>query len=424
MRIGYLVSQYPAPSHTFIRREIAALREHGLDIQTFSVRPPRPEEIMSEADQLDLDATAYILPAGLGKLFIGNLKWLLRRPGRYFSGLALALRHRNPGVKAFVYAVFYFLEGILLAENLKRRGVEHLHNHFANPASHVAMVASHLLGIPMSMTLHGLCDFDYPAGPLLDEKISACSFVACATQYGMAQAMRQSNPANWDRLLVVRCGIDLESLPTVKVSTQNPERPFRFVSVGRLSPEKGQLGLLSAFSRACGSGLDAELVLVGDGPDRTHIESCIERLGLTERVTMLGRLPEARTLEEIAKSDALVLSSFMEGLPVVLMEALALQVPTIAPTVAGIPELITHRESGMLFSAGDWNELTRCLVELANDEQLRVDIAVRGRRRVEQDFEIKRAVLPIAERLHSQASAPEQQTWIPQVAAVQPVEVV
>lgn len=397
MRIAYLISQYPAPSHTFIRREISALRRLGFTITIFSVRPPKPEEIMADSDRRDHDETTYILPVRPLRLVAACLRQLTRNPKIFFQALFLALQHRNPGLRAMLYGFFYFLEGVLLADHLERQRISHLHNHFANPASHVAMVASCLLKIPLSMTLHGLCDFDYPAGPLLDKKIEACAFVACATQYGVAQAMRQSDPSRWHKLVTVRCGVDLERLPAASPRALSSHSQLRIICVGRLAAEKGQLGLVDAFHKACQQGLRACLVLVGDGPDRKSIEERVERYDLWDRVEILGRLPEERTLEEISRSDVLVLASFMEGLPVVLMEAMALRVPVIAPTIAGIPELVIHKKTGLLFTAGDWDQLAERMIELSVEPEMRLQIASEGFIKVEKSFELNQAVRPLAE---------------------------
>jgi len=385
MKVAYLVSQYPAPSHTFIRREVAALRKRGLALEMFSVRRPPPGDLMSEVDRADHDETTYLLPAGPLAVLGNNLRMFLRAPGAYLGALAFSLRHRNAGARELLYAVFYFLEGMLLAEQLRRREVGHLHNHFANAASHVALVATRYLRIPLSLTLHGECDFDSRAGPLLGAKIRESSFVACATQYGMAQAMRLSEPAHWRKLCVVRCGVQLDRLP--RPQPRDAARrggPVRIICVGRLSPEKGQLGLVDAFALARRRGLDAELVLVGDGPDRAAVEARIAAAGLERHVKLLGRQPEARTLEETGRSDILVLASFMEGLPVVLMEAMALGVPVIAPVVAGIPELVEHGETGLLFTAGDWDQLAERMRTLGADAALRARLAAAARRRVEE----------------------------------------
>ena len=396
MRIAYLVSQYPAPSHTFIRREVKALRAQGVDIQMFSIRPPAQAEVMSDVDQRDKDETFYVLPPRAGLTLRANAKMLLKNPKRYLGALRTSFGHRNPGLRNFVYAGFYFLEGMILAEQIQDRGVEHLHGHFANASSHAALAAVKYTGIGWSMSLHGLDDFDYPGGTLLGDKIKHTTFVACVTEYGRAQAMRLSNPKDWHKLFIARCGIELDKLPQRPKPVERDR--LRFICVARLSPEKGVLGLLDAFAEAKQKGLNADLVLVGDGRDRAAVEAKIGQLGLSGDVELKGRLPEKRTLEEIARSDVLVLASFMEGLPVVLMEALALYVPVIAPCITGIPELVVNGETGLLFAAGNWSELADRMIQMAGDGETRRRMAEAGHARILEEFDIDRSVRPLLER--------------------------
>jgi glycosyltransferase involved in cell wall biosynthesis len=199
--------------------------------------------------------------------------------------------------------------------------------------------------------------------------------------------------------MIVRCGLDLRTLPPARTARERTRSNLvRLICVGRLAAEKGQVGLLQAFAKASADIQNVELILVGDGPERARVEAAIAELGLRDRVQLRGRLPEFETLEEIAQSDVLVLSSFMEGLPVVLMEALALSVPVVAPCVAGIPELVEDGVNGLLFAPGDWNKLADCLRRILADAALRERLAAPGRARIEQEFEISRAVLPLVER--------------------------
>lgn len=392
-RVGYLVSQYPAPSHTFIRREIDAIRRAGIDVETFSIREPPPHDLLSDRDEQDRNETWYVLPVSPLRLLKTNVRQLVRHPVRYLDTFKASLEHRVPGARSLVWAIFYFLEGMRLSRELERRGVEHLHDHFANPAAHAGYAAVRYLGIGWSLTLHGLSDFDYPGGLLLEDKIRAARFVACVTHFGRAQAMRLSDPELWHKLFIARCGIELDKIPAREPNNGRLE----IVCVGRLSPEKGQLGLVEAFKRATDRGLDANLTLVGDGPDQKRVEDKIREYALGDRITMPGRKSEAEALVAIAKSDVLVLASFMEGLPVVLMEALALEVPVIAPCIAGIPELIEDNVTGLLFSAGDWGELAEQLVRLGSDAELRQRLGRAGHQRIIQEFDIDRAVAPLIE---------------------------
>jgi glycosyltransferase involved in cell wall biosynthesis len=395
MRIAYLVSQYPAASHTFIRREIEALRARGAAIDTFSIREPSPNERTSVADKAAFDSTFYVLPFDLPRLFGAHTSALAQKPLRYLRTLRLAVHHRVPGVKAFAWSLAHFAEAILLASELERRGVEHVHNHFANSGANVGFLVTRFLDLPWSLTLHGISETDYPAGVVLPAKLEAANFAACVSHFGKAQAMRIVSPEHWAKFTIVRCALDLTTLPGKQPASR---LRLRLICVGRLSPEKGYIGLLEAFAAARARGDDAELVIVGDGPDRALIEQKIEQLNLKDAVLMRGRLSEPETLAEIAASDALVLASFMEGLPVVLMEAMALGLPVIAPRVAGVPELVENGVHGLLFAPSAWNELAECLHKLISDSELRAQLSMANRARIEAEFEINKAVVPLEQR--------------------------
>lgn len=399
MRIAYLVSQYPAPSHTFIRREIEALRALGANISTYSIRPPQDVEVVSPADIAERASTYYVLPARPREILL-SLLWALRRPLAFLAALRVAVGHRVPGIKAFFWALFHFVEAMQLARVMHKAGIEHVHNHFANAAANVGFILSHYLAIPHSLTLHGISEFDYPAGPVLPPKLEHAAFVNCISHFTFAQAARMTPPRNWEKMQIVRCGLDLEGVP--EPASPGGER-LRFICVGRMSPEKGQIGLLRAFARAKEKGLNAELLLIGDGPDLQHVRDEIKLLGLSGDCTMLGRQPDTRVLIEVARCDIFVQSSFMEGLPVVLMEAFAVQVPVIAPAVAGIPELVDEH-CGITFPASDWAALERAILRLASlSAQERAAMGAEGRRRIEAEFEIHRAIEPLVPKFVPQA---------------------
>jgi len=400
MRIGYLVSLYPAPSHTFIRREITALRAQGLAIDTFSLRAPTEAERKGAEDRRAFEDTFYLLPMPPARLVRSHLEALASSPLAYARTFGAALKHRVPGVKALGLAVAHFAEAMVLARELDRRGITHLHNHFANSGANVGYLASRYLGLPWSLTLHGISETDYPAGNLLGAKLEAADFAACVSHFGRAQALRLLDPRHWHKLFIVRCALDLRTLPAREPRAL--DAPVRAICVGRLSAEKGHIGLLQAFAKARARGAQhSELVLVGDGPERQRIEDAIAELGLGSCVHLRGRLPENETLREVAQSDVLVLASFMEGLPVVLMEGMALGLPVIAPRVAGVPELVEENTHGLLFAPAAWDELADRLTRLLSDGELRQRLARDGRAKVEREFEITRAVLPLLERYRS-----------------------
>lgn len=391
--IGYLTSQYPATSHTFIRREVSALRRLGVAVATFSVRSPSAAELRAQSDREEAGRTFMLLSQGLATYLRAHLTELVKRPASYVRNLSFALRHRAPGVRAALLAIAHFGEAMLLANELRRRGVGHLHNHFANSAATVGLLASRQAGVGWSFTIHGVSEFDYPAGLTLADKVAEARFVACVSYFGRAQAERLTDPAQWSKLKIVRCGLELDHLPT---PPREASERVRIIAVGRLSAEKGLAGLIDAFARLSPES-GAHLVLVGDGPLKSEIDAQVTRLGLTDRVTLLGRLPEAETLVEIARSDVLVLSSFMEGLPIVLMEALALGKPVIASRVAGIPELVREGETGLLFAPSNWDELATLLERMIHDGELRRTMGARGPGVITRDFDVSQSATALRE---------------------------
>ncbi len=383
-RLAYLTSQYPAASHTFIRREIEALREQGWSIDTFSVRPPGSDETASEADRSEADQTFYILRQSLSSFAGAHIAALFTQPLAYFRTFGLALTHRAPGARGLFLGFAHFVESVLLARELRKRGITHLHNHFANSAATVGLLATRLLGIRWSFTMHGISETDYPAGLMLGRKIEAADLVACVSYFGRAQGMRLVGPSHWDKMRVIRCGVPFDRLPSNQASGGQT-----IVCVGRLSPEKGQTGLLRAFAQLRTIHPDLTLRLVGDGPDRDALERLSQELSVGDAVTFAGRLPEPDTLVEIAKADLLVLPSFMEGLPIVLMEAMALGVPVIASRVAGIPELVVDGKTGLLFAPSNWDELAQCIARLLGDKALCATLAQNGKFKITSEFDAR-----------------------------------
>ena len=392
LRIAYLTSQYPATSHTFILREVAAVRARGVAVDTFSVRPPSDDELTDPAIAAEAKTTFNILSQGLPAFAAAHFSLLATSPARYARGFLQALRHRPPGLRGLGLALAHFAEAGVLAVELRRRQVTHLHNHFANSAATVGFLAAGMIDLPWSFMIHGISESDYPAGNTLPAKVRAARFVACASWFGRAQAMRVVEPDHWPKIQVVRCG-----LPVNQVTRATPERSGRnVICVGRLSPEKGQSGLLDIFASIRQRVGDARLILVGSGPDERILRSQAERLGLGEAVQFAGRLSEADTLTAIAAADVLVVSSFMEGLPIVLMEAMALGTAVIAPRLAGIPELIEDGHNGLLFTPSNWMELEQRIERLLGDGALRARLADRARETIATDFDIARSATVLA----------------------------
>jgi glycosyltransferase involved in cell wall biosynthesis/GT2 family glycosyltransferase len=346
--VAYLVNQYPHVSHSFIRREIRALEERGVAVERFSIRRP-PVTLVDPADQEEQRRTHVLLETGLAGLAAGCLVTALVRPLRWLRAAVLATRLGWRSGRGLCRHWAYLAEASVLLRRLRRARVRHLHAHFGTNAADVALLTHTLGGPPYSFTIHGPEEFDRPERLALGRKIEQAAFVVTVSEFGRSQAFRWCSHRHWRKIHVVHCGVDHAFLGA---GTQPvPDAP-RVVCVGRLCEQKGQLRLLEALGCLAADGMPFQAVLAGDGPMRRDLEAEIARLGLADRVRVTGWLSGAEVRRELVEARALVLPSFAEGLPVVLMEAMALGRPVITTYVAGIPELVRPGVNGWLIPAG------------------------------------------------------------------------
>ncbi len=360
-RIAYLVNQYPKVSHSFIRREILALESLGHPVMRIGVRG-WDERVADSADEAERDRTRYLLKGGLLPLLGASLRLAVLRPVRLVRALGLALQMSRRSERTVLHHLVYLAEACQLVRWLEKEGIEHLHAHFGTNPADVALLARLLGGPPYSFTVHGPEEFDKPVALGLAAKGRLAAFVVAISSYGRSQLYRWLPQSDWERVRVVHCG--LESAFHAGAAVPAPAAP-RLVCVGRLCEQKGQLLLVEAAARVVAEGLPLELVLAGDGEMRPEIEALIARLRLQSHVRITGWIGAAQVRDEILAARALVLPSFAEGLPVVLMESLALRRPVISTFVAGIPELVEDERNGWLVPAGDVESLVvaikRCL---------------------------------------------------------------
>jgi len=366
LTIAYFTSVYPRASDSFIRSEIAALRQMGYTVHTFAVRQPAQDQLVSEEIRREAAATRYLIHqgglAGLCKIWLGCLLLCTFAPRRIAKVLGLAWRCRWPGLKGCAWPIAYLCEAALLARQLKARRIGHLHNHIGENSAAVAMLAAELAGIPFSLTIHGPYEFDAPVQFALRLKIQQAKFVAAITHFTKAQLSRWTRPEDRTKIHLVHCGVQAEFLSAVPHPL--PALPS-LVCVGRLCPEKGQWVLVEALALLKLQGITLPLTLIGDGPSRPEIEAAILHHQLQAQITLAGWRSSAEVRNALDSCTALVLPSFAEGLPVVIMEALALGRPVISTYIAGIPELVENQENGWLVPAGSVEKLAeaiRCLL--------------------------------------------------------------
>jgi glycosyltransferase involved in cell wall biosynthesis len=397
MKLAYVVSRYPFVSHVFILREVLALRRAGVEVETFTIRRPGPENILSAADREAAATTHVIVPPAVTDLVVAHVTALVRSPRRYLATLALALRLRGRGARALLWQVFYFGEAALMWRACHGRGVRHIHAHHANVSSDVALLASRLggPGWSWSFTMHGSTEFFDVREHRLRQKVELASFVVCVSHHGRSQLMGLVEPEHWDKLRVVRCGVDV-SLFAPRDAAGAGE-VLEVLTVGRIDPVKGQPLLVEAIADLRRRGVDARLTIVGDGAGLARLRALAERLGVADSVDFAGAVGQDEIRRYYERASAFALPSFAEGLPVVLIEAMACGLPVVASRITGIPELVDDGTSGLLVTPARGDELTAALAALAADPARRAAMGRAGREKVVAEFDIERTASRLVE---------------------------
>ena len=380
-RLAYVVNQYPQPSQSFIRREIRALEGLGYDVRRFTVRRWNGT-LVDGGDREENRRTTAILEQGPTAAAWSVLA-AAAAPRRFLAALRQAWRWGRRSDRGRLLNLVYFVEACILLRLLRRESVEHLHAHFGTNSTSVAMLCRLLGGPTFSFTVHGPEEFDKPEFLHLSDKIGCAAFTAAISQFGRSQLLRQCAYEQWSKVRIVRCGVDAEfhaAEPTPPVAEP------RLVCIARLHEQKGLPILIDAAARLVDRGVRFHLQIIGDGPLRAVLERRIADLGLQDSVELAGWMSGAEVREALLASRAMVLPSFAEGLPVVIMEALALHRPVVSTYVAGIPELVQDGVCGRLVPAGSVAALADAMQDVlsASVEQLAAWGAEGARRTREQ----------------------------------------
>tara|TARA_R110002110_G_scaffold103598_19_gene261898 strand:- start:9626 stop:10855 length:1230 start_codon:yes stop_codon:yes gene_type:complete len=399
VQIAYLVNTYPRASHSFIRREIAALERRGFCVHRFAMRSDRAA-LVDPADLAEDDRTEHILKRGVIGLLAPALGLLLTRPAQSRAALKLAIKcgragaGGSPGTGGVARHLVYLLEAACIARRCRALGITHLHAHFGTNSTTVALLAHQLGGPRYSFTVHGPEEFDAPRAYSLSEKIRRAAFTVAISQFGRSQLCRWAALPDWPRLHVVHCGIVPALFP--EPAALPPGGPH-LVAIGRLTEQKGFSLLAEAIALAAPHHPGLRLTLVGDGPLRPVLEETIAANDLGGVVTLAGWQDENGVRQALAAAHALILPSFAEGLPVVVMEAMAAGRPVIATYVAGVPELLEQGKSGWLVPAGDAAALARAIDDLAAaTPEILAKMGRHARARVLQRHDIDREAAKLA----------------------------
>ncbi|EKE43255.1 glycosyl transferase, group 1 family protein [Oceaniovalibus guishaninsula JLT2003] len=383
LTVGYVMNTYPLVSTTFIGREIRAIEAMGATVRRYAIRH-WTDDLVDDGDRRERGLTRYLLTGPRRDMLRAVLSETAANPRGMARAFGCALRLMRAGGGP-VRQMAYLAEAIVLRRAAAADGVMHLHAHFSSNATSVAMLARALGGPPYSFTVHGPTEFFNPHENALGAKVAGAAFVACISHFARAQVMIFAARKDWPKLRIVHCGV----APGLYDAPRGAPGQ-RLLFVGRLARVKGVAVLLDAFAALRAGHPDAHLTLAGDGPERATLEGYARDLGIADAVTFTGYLGQDAVAGRLAQTDIFVLPSFAEGVPVVLMEAMAAGLPVIGPQVAGVPELVEEGVSGYLVPPGDTDTLTDRIARLLDDPALRARMGQAGRARVARDFDADR----------------------------------
>ncbi len=388
-RIAYLLSRYPAISHTFLLEEVLGLRLRGMHLETASINPPdrRIQDLpLREADEAK--KTYYIQGGSRLNAARTLLCILLRQPAAVYRGVKAVLSICDVTLSRRLYWFFYLAEALLVGHWMRERGLKHLHIHFGGPVASVGMLASAAFQIPFSLTIHGPEELLDTSLNHLREKIEQASFVFCISDFCRSQLYLLISQEHWRKLHVLRLGVD----PTLLLKVPNPKAreavTLQAVCIGRLVAAKGHRTLLQALLLLRNHAVTMHLVLIGGGPEMPSLQEFVETHGLSDCVTFTQALSHDEALTYLHRADVFVLASFAEGIPVALMEAMALGIPCVSTYVAGIPELIQDGVQGLLVPPGNAQAFADALRTLAREEPRRLSMGVAARRKVIEQYNL------------------------------------
>ncbi|MGO8793588.1 MAG: glycosyltransferase family 4 protein [Candidatus Sulfotelmatobacter sp.] len=397
-KVLYLIGQFPAINHSYLLAEVRHLRTLGIEVSVASVSPPdRPLEKLSQVEREEVQRTYYIKSAPTMEVVSSNLAEFLQHPVRYLRGLIFALRLGRGGPRRVAYHLAYFAEAILVGRHMRRCGASHLHASFS---ATVALITARTFPVTMSFGVYGYGELHNPSETQLAERIKGSLFIRSISRHGVGQLMLSCDCGEWSKLIYVPLGIDAnEFAPTPR---RNFSETPHLLCVGRLAPEKGQALLLDAMATLQAHGHSLHLRFVGDGPDCAFLERRAAELGIASNVEFCGWVDQTRLMTIYAETDIFVLPSLAEGIPMVLMEAMAMQIPCVAPCITGIPELIEHGVDGMLFTVADVQNIALKVLMLLESPGLCAQIGKQARARVIRDYDMARNTTRFAAVLKSQ----------------------
>ncbi len=386
MKVTYFINHYPKVSHTFIRNEILGLEGLGIEVERVSIHSDK-DIYPDNPDFSEKAKTHYLLAANKIKLGLSLIFSASKQFKRVIECSLLCLKLSRTSDRGLLKNLFYLGEGVLLAEQVKRNGSQHIHAHFGTNSTDIAMYASMIAQVPFSFTVHGPEEFDRTFGINLGEKIKRADSVFAITKYCQSQLFRWCAYEDWKKIRIVHCGLgEIFFDPSTAGSAPEAKNDgmINALFIGRLCEQKGPMILLESLPALLNDGIKLHVTFAGDGELRHEMEKFISENSLEHAVTITGWVDSNRIKALLQKSTLMILPSFAEGLPVAIMEALALKVPVLTTHINGIPELIEHGRSGLLVTPGCKESLIEAIKAFDSlTEQERFEIVEEGYKRVE-----------------------------------------
>jgi colanic acid/amylovoran biosynthesis glycosyltransferase len=348
LSIAYLANEFPCAVEPYVGEEIEELRRRGTRIVTGSVRKPS-----ARSDGKALEPEIVLgLPS---VMLLGKAAWLcIRYWGRIAPLIGRVLFHGDEGPFKRLKAIAHTFLGACYAVALEDYEVDHIHVHHGYFGSWIGMTAARLLDIGFSMTLHGSDLLLH--GTYLDVKLENCKFCLTVSEYNRRHILDRNPAVDRDKVEVARMGVLLPEKPALEATPKGSEEPFTLVAVGRLHPVKDHAFLVQACAQLHALGVRFECFIAGEGPERGPLMSLIRKFGLDERISLLGHVPREQMQSLYDRADVVVLTSRSEGIPLVLMEAMARRKIVLAPQITGIPELVIAGKSGFLYEPGNMED--------------------------------------------------------------------
>jgi colanic acid/amylovoran biosynthesis glycosyltransferase len=384
--LTYIIGTYPGLTTTFIDREILALRRMGVRLRILSIRKPWTQ--LSAQQEILRAGVTYLLPIKWTALLGSHFHYALRKPRLYFGTLRYLLTRPHPSLKTWMMTLLHFGEGVYAAYLLRQEPGKHLHAHFIDRAATVTMVVSRLLDIPYSVTAHATDIYVNPV--LLTEKLASAKFVSTCTAYNRSYLSQFGKDLFNHKLFCIYHGLELERY--VKEQRAVTGQPV-ILSVGQLKERKGLSYLVEACRILRDRGIQFECRIVGEGQLHTALEAQIRQLGLFEQVKLVGALPHEAVIEQYEHATVFALPAILgadgdrDGIPNVILEALAMELPVVSTQHSGVPEVVEDGVNGRLVPPADAQALADALEELIRNPEIRQQFGRAGRRIVAERFD-------------------------------------